>query len=255
MLRAQIAAHRPQWPRARLPALRGFASLADEEARLTSLLPDARIDEAERAGSFLGRASRGFYLRHPDAPGVQLAEIKLTLSDEAPPPSPFLPLQYGFMHSAKVHEALPPSAIRPLVEHAIAQCPLRPLAVSQLIGMRTWAADALAEPITTSFNKKLRAQFGEEAFEAAEAIALGRPRPGHEVLGQGTFRAAEPVWRKLVERFVRHSGLACDVSLFEEAEYTDMRTQYMGDMSPEGIAESGGSLAILAPGAPLTNKC
>ena len=222
---------------------------------MCSLLPDARIDEAPRAGDLLGRPSRGFYLRHPEAPGVQLAEVKLTLSNEEPPPAPFLPLKYGFLHSAKVHEALPPSAIRPLMEHAVAECPLRPLAVSRLVGMRAWAADALAEPITTSFNENLRTEFGQEAFEAAEAIAFGRPRPGHEVLGQGTFRVAEPVWRKLVERFVRHSGLAEDVLLFGEASYTDMRMQYMGDMSPEGIAESGGALAILAPGAPLPNTC
>ena len=39
-----------------------------------------------------------------------------------------------------------------------------------------------------------------EACEAAEAIALGRPREGHSVLGRGTFAAAEPAWVAALRR-------------------------------------------------------
>ena len=41
----------------------------------------------------------------------------------------------------------------------------------------------------------------EPARGACEAIAHNRPRPGHSVLGQGTFRDAEDDWRTLALGF------------------------------------------------------
>lgn len=38
------------------------------------------------------------------------------------------------------------------------------------------------------------------------AIALGRPRPGHSVLGRGTFAAAEPAWLALAARYALAEG-------------------------------------------------
>ena len=200
-------------------------------------------------------------MRHSEAPGVDLASLQLALSIKPFTATPYygfaakwLPLEAGFMHSATHHEALPLSAIRPLVERAAAECPRPPLAVSRLVGMRSWVvAEGLAGPITTTYPDKLRAEFGEEAVEAAMAVALGRPRPGHSVLGQGTFRAAEKVWLKLAERFVRSSGLATDCALFGEARYTTMQIHHLADTSPEGLAESGGAVAVLAPGPPRTD--
>jgi hypothetical protein len=42
---------------------------------------------------------------------------------------------------------------------------------------------------------------GADAAEAAKAIAISQPRPGHSVLGHGTFKAAETAWVSLVELY------------------------------------------------------
>lgn len=38
---------------------------------------------------------------------------------------------------------------------------------------------------------------------AVEAMARGQPRPGHTVLGDGTFNAARPAWEALIQDYVQ----------------------------------------------------
>ena len=102
-------------------------------------------------------------------------------------------------------------------------------ALAALPGLCAWAADRLA-----SESISLKTKFGEGkssdrththththnarthslthphsrshtpvAYEAGEAIALGRPRAGHSVLGQGTFRDAQKIWEHLALDFAQ----------------------------------------------------
>ena len=54
--------------------------------------------------------------------------------------------------------------------------------MAKLPGLCEWVR---AKPL-----EELEQEFGEQAAGAAHAIALGKPRPGHSVLGMGTFRDA-----------------------------------------------------------------
>lgn len=94
----------------------------------------------------------------------------------------------GVLFGAATHPALPLLASSPLVDAALYEKRER-TALAALPGLCVWARGILANESVS-----LKTKFGEVAFEAAEAVAEGRPRPGHSVLGQGTFRDARPAW-------------------------------------------------------------
>ena len=98
--------------------------------------------------------------------------------------------QRNVLYGAKSRSNLPVTVAARLVaaaaktERPIALVPL-PGSVPMGSAMARWSDETLV------------AEHGAEAAEAAQAIALGRPRPGHSVLGQGTFKAAEGAWMYL----------------------------------------------------------
>ena len=122
----------------------------------------------------------------------------------------------GVLFGAATHPALPLVAVRPLLDAALDEEPER-FALAALPGLCQWAVKVIAEE-----NGDLKDKFGEwiwrvverarararerdqeltrgagagdVAVGAGEAIALHRPREGHSVLGQGTFRDARPIW-------------------------------------------------------------
>ena len=94
----------------------------------------------------------------------------------------------GVLFGAATHPKLPLVAVRPLVDAALDERRDR-FALAALPGLCLWASGVIS-----SEQGALKEQFGEEAVEACEAIALHRPRKGHSVLGQGTFRDAKPAW-------------------------------------------------------------
>jgi hypothetical protein len=100
----------------------------------------------------------------------------------------------------------------------------------------------------------LEAEFGSEAGGAAMAVALGKPRPGHSVLGQGTFAAAQPAWETLAERYIddqlgRPEGLlgsSSELALYMEQGGTRVGIAAMQDTSPAGLATAGGAMVVVA---------
>ena len=88
------------------------------------------------------------------------------------------------------------------------------------------------------------------------AVALGKPRPGHSVLGHGTFNAAQPAWEALAERYISEQlelsstegllGSGSELSLYMEHGATRVGIAAMQDTSPEGLATAGGAMAVLA---------
>lgn len=197
------------------------AALDVEHKQLNKLLPEATIrEERTPAGWTLS-------LRHASAPGITLARLCARAPGD-------------LLIGAASHEALPLRAALPLVEHAIANCGAR-LALAALPG--------LCASVAEIGEADLIAEFGEVGGGAALAVALGRPRPGHSVLGQGTFRAAQPAWAVLAARFAE-SAAAQEVALFKTAGLMDSRVQLLADTSPEALAQSGGAMVMLAlPGA------
>ncbi|KAG8468879.1 hypothetical protein KFE25_007397 [Diacronema lutheri] len=189
-----------------------------EHARLRALLADATVCE-ERTSD----GSWELTLRSKAAPSVALASLEARAPD-------------ALMRRVATHEALPMRAALPLVEHALSRRGAR-AAIAALPGLCAFVEDVGSE--------RLVAEFGDEAGAAVLAVALGQPRPGHRVLGQGTFRAAQPAWAVLAARFAG-SHRAEEAALFRVAGLTDWRVQPLADMSPARLAESGGAVVLLA---------
>lgn len=81
------------------------------------------------------------------------------------------------------------------------------------------------------------------ALEAVRAIATGIPRPGHSVVGHGTFRDGEEAWKALAREFAPQSP---EVQLYcrEGAEVTGIEL-LLGDSatSPGYMKSAGGAMA------------
>ena len=87
-----------------------------------------------------------------------------------------------------------------------------------------------------------------EACEAAEAIALGRPREGHSVLGRGTFAAAEPAWVALAEAHMEEDAdVLGELMAYKSVLPGAFRAAHMADGDPEYLAVAGGAMAVLTP--------
>ena len=74
--------------------------------------------------------------------------------------------------------------------------------------------------------------------------ADNRPRPGHSVLGQGTFDDAEAAWRTLALGYARVSG-GRELAFYKEAGFDLTDVTFMDDTSDEAIRQSGGTTAWL----------
>ena len=193
-----------------------------EDAKIRGLFPAAGFHEDD-----LGGGAKQFSLRHPDVPGVPFAGVMFMQR----------PGQIGMMQGTTVHPALPFVSATKLVKHVVAAAEQPPIACAALTGMCEWVR-GLPE-------SELEADFGAELAEAVAAVAHGRPRPGHSVLGQGTFRDAEPAWLALAARFADEPA-AEEVRVFLAAGFSqDIRLQAMADTSPAGLAQSGGTVALL----------
>jgi hypothetical protein len=75
-----------------------------------------------------------------------------------------------------------------------------------------------------------------------EAVATGQPRPGHAVLGHGTFTLAEPAWVALAADFAQFQSYdpTTEVALFKACGAAFTKVQFMHDKSPEALRDNGG---------------
>ena len=91
--------------------------------------------------------------------------------------------------------------------------------------------------------------YDEPSRGAIEAIALGRPRPGHSVLGQGTFRDAEKDFTTLALGFAGRAETG-EAAVYREAGAHLAGINWLHDTSPEAMADSGGCTAAFHFEAP-----
>jgi len=84
----------------------------------------------------------------------------------------------------------------------------------------------------------------EASFEAVKAIATGKPRPGHSVVGEGTYRDGEEGWKQLATEFTQ-LGLSSEADLYlSNGAYLD-GIAHLADTSREGLLDAGGAMARL----------
>jgi hypothetical protein len=140
------------------------------------------------------------------------------------------------------------SACMPLLDAAMVDASEegeQPQAVSTLHGLSVWAASALLGKTESKAVSKMQ-QDPEMAvaLEAALAIATGIPRPGHSVVGQGTYRDGAAAWEELAKEYVRlHRSEECQLYQARGAELVGI--ELLADTSPDYMRSAGGSMARL----------
>jgi hypothetical protein len=220
---AASAAHRASTGRVCARHISTGRDAAEElDAKIRGLYPAAAVHEAD-----IGRGAKQYSLRHPDVPDTWFAAVTFMQR----------PGERGMLSGATVHPALPFVAATKLVKDVVEAADQPPIAAAGLPGLCEWVR-GLPE-------RELQAEFGPELAEAVLAVAHGKPRPGHSVLGQGTFSAAEPAWVELAGRFANEPA-AEEVRVYVAAGFSkDIKLQPMADTSLGGLASSGGTIALL----------
>lgn len=116
-----------------------------------------------------------------------------------------------------------------------------PIAMASLEGFCKWIRSGIEGKVEIDKLKEMK-ENDEVSYEACKAIATGIPRPGHSVVGQGTYRDAEKGWVWLAHEFV-DKELSSESELYKSNGGTLQWIDTMADMSREGLIDSGGSMA------------
>lgn len=82
----------------------------------------------------------------------------------------------------------------------------------------------------------------EKLYEAVKAIATGIPRPGHSVVGQGTYRDGEQGWAQLAEIFVKDE-LTEEMKLYQNNGGKLESIEHLADTTRDGLMYAGGAMA------------
>jgi hypothetical protein len=83
-------------------------------------------------------------------------------------------------------------------------------------------------------------ELDQVSLEAVRAIATGIPRPGHSVVGQGTFRDGADAWKVLAREYVSE-----EVQLYQAANAQVVDIELMADTSAPYLKSAGGAMARL----------
>jgi hypothetical protein len=134
-----------------------------------------------------------------------------------------------------------------------------PVALASLSGLCKWTFNAIEEnekkEQTSSDSESDAEEIGkiqsilsewrandQQTYEAVKAIASGVPRPGHSVVGQGTYRDAEQGWSELAELYVK-DGMVGEGELYESKGGKLVAIEHLADTTREGLMDSGGAMA------------
>lgn len=130
----------------------------------------------------------------------------------------------------------------------------QPQALSTLHGLCAWVRRACTlleagKETSESLSKVLATirQDDSVAFEAVKAIATGIPRPGHSVVGAGTYRDASEAWERLAKEFVVSGSKDLNVNneyrLYQNAGAELVGIELLANTNPDYLESAGGSMA------------
>ena len=132
----------------------------------------------------------------------------------------------------------------------------QPQALASLDGLCAWVESCLAN--NGQGSKELErivnqmdggSDDAKVLFEACKAVATGKPRPGHRVLGAGTYRDAQPLWEKLAQEYAEGGGgpdmMASEVELYRANGMEIVAIEYLADTSAEYLKSAGGAMVRL----------
>lgn len=118
----------------------------------------------------------------------------------------------------------------------------QPQALSSLAGLCLWVTRSIEGTEESEVLKKLETGDDVEAFEAVKAIATGVPRPGHNVVGDGTYRDGGKGWQALAQEFVQLEK-SDEVKLYLSRGGTLVAVEHLADQSEEYLRSAGGAMA------------
>lgn len=82
------------------------------------------------------------------------------------------------------------------------------------------------------------------ALEACKAMATGLPRPGHSVVGVGTFRDGQAGWEILAKEFIERD-LAQEPNLYKAGGGQFVGVEHLADKSEAYMKTAGGAMCRL----------
>lgn len=214
------------------------------------ILEHYRVHRREKEGT--DGSSREYLLLPPDAYIPQIIQ------------DPSLPAAALFAHrnvlfgARSFHGYEMADVCLPLVRAAIEESEAiekgqQPQAVANLKGLSEWVAGCFENNLEGSQTLKLLEQecgendgdsSGSVSLEAARAIATGVPRPGHSVVGQGTFRDGQEVWMELAQEYIG-LDLSEEVNLYKKQGGKLVNIEHLADQSPNNMKSAGGAMARL----------
>jgi hypothetical protein len=118
----------------------------------------------------------------------------------------------------------------------------QPQAVATLNGLCEWVAKGINSEEDIVALQKLQADQNDVSFEAVKAIATGIPRPGHSVVGEGTYRDGRAGWEALAREFVAN-GLGEEVALYQDNNGELVAIEHLADRSEPYLRSAGGAMA------------
>lgn len=153
-------------------------------------------------------------------------------------------------HGYDMEDVCLPLVIAAIKESEALEHGQQPQAVASLKGLSEWVAECF-EKENLGGSETLQRLGNEEnssedsvSFEAVRAIATGIPRPGHSVVGQGTFRDGEETWKELAKEYIA-LGLSVEAKLYEKQGGKLVNIEHLADQSPENMKSAGGAMARL----------
>jgi len=151
-------------------------------------------------------------------------------------------------------------ACKPLVKAALVDAGKhgeQPRALAALDGLCDWVTTCIeregkGSKVLESILQEIKgSENNDEAialYEAAKAIATGKPRPGHKVLGAGTFRDGRPLWEKLAREYAEgagDNGTARESELYRQSGMEVVGIEHLADTSEHYLRTAGGAMASL----------
>lgn len=212
------------------------------------ILEHYRIHRREKEGTH--GSSREYLLLPPDAYVPQVIQ------------DPSLPAAALFAHSnvlfgaRSFHGYDMSDVCLPLVKAAIEEAEMmeqgqQPQAVASLKGLSAWVTGCFEnknEVSETLIRLQQEANGNGDgnsvSLEAVRAMATGVPRPGHSVVGQGTFRDGQEAWKELAKEYVK-LGLSEEANLYEKKGGNLVNIEHLADQSPDNMKTAGGAMARL----------
>lgn len=80
-------------------------------------------------------------------------------------------------------------------------------------------------------------------LEAVRSIATGFPRPGHSVVGAGTFQDGQDAWIRWAQQFIKTTGGSPECALYTGQGAHLVQIEPLAGTSPEYLRSAGGAMA------------